>query len=114
MPLVVPEDDQAFLERHKNAIEKQEHVKKKKEEKEVSLQSPASTNVTPIKNDSQKEAFRQNFLEQMKKASPSHSTTASPSAPSATESPVVRKSESIGRDEMKSFFNNLLKKDSKS
>lgn len=96
------------MERHKNAIEKQEQVKKIKEDKEVSLQSPASTTSTPTKPDAQKEAFKQNFLEQMKKASPSLSATSSPSTPQ--DSPA-KKSDKVEKDHMRNFFNNLLKKD---
>jgi len=104
--VVLPEDDQNFLERHKNAIDKQEQVKKKKDQRETSasLQSPSAPAVTaaPVP-DAQKEALRQTFLDQMKASSPK----ASPTAPK----PAMKKTDSIGTDEMKSFFNNLLKKD---
>jgi len=107
--LVVPEDDQTFLERHKNALDKQEHVKKIKDVRDSSLQSPASSATsTPTADAQQKEALRQNFLEQMKKASP-----ATPKTP-ATPPSGGKASPNINRDEMKSFFNNLLKKDAKS
>ena len=111
-PLVLPEDDQSFLERHRNAIEKQEIVKKKKEERDGPLQSPAaaaptaspaSTTATP---DAKKEALKASFLEKMK----SSSRTSSPAAASPAKTPTSGGS-GINRDEMKSFFNNLLKKD---
>merc|ERR1712130_164409 len=103
-PLVLPEDDQSFLERHRNAIEKQEIVKKKKEERDGPLQSPAaaapptaspaSTTATP---DAKKEALKASFLEKMKNSSRSSSPAASPA-----KTPTSGGS-GINRDEMKSF-----------
>jgi len=106
-PLVVPEDDQSFLERHKNALDKQEHVKKKKEERDTSLQSPsvASPSTNTPTPDAQKEAIKQNFLDQMKK-------TSQPNSPAVATTPTASPAKkNIDRDEMKSFFANLLSKE---
>ena len=113
LPIVVPEDDQAFLERHRNAMEKQEIVKKKKEERDgtqPTLQSPAPAPAafgSPAATPEAKEAFRASYFEQLKTSSRPPSTMTTPVSSPAPKSG----SSSINRDEMKSFFNNLLKKD---
>ena len=58
------------------------------------------------KTKEQKEAIKQNFLDQMKKTSQPNSPAVSSTTPTA--SPAKK---NIDRDEMKSFFANLLSKE---
>lgn len=123
IPLLLPEDDQVFLERHKNAIDKKDQVKKKKDEIDKSFKSPAITSTpshesstisTPLASGTgdSKETPKDIFDKLLKTpvsgqtSTPTQASTPLSKLPpttSATSSPATPM-------DMKSFFNNLLKK----